>query len=132
MTRVVVFGTFDRLHPGHLHFLAEAKSHGDELYVVLARECTIREKKGKAPKYSEIERKQHLELTGIPDKILFGRTDDKYAVLEEARPDIICLGYDQKHFVDELPAELKKRRISARILRLGPFKEDIFKSSKLK
>ena len=28
-TRVVAQGTFDLLHPGHLHYLREAGDHGD-------------------------------------------------------------------------------------------------------
>jgi len=72
------------LHPGHLYFLLEAKKYGDELIVVLAREETITEIKGK-PKYSEKERKQHLEITGIPDEVVFGHLKDKYKIIEKIR-----------------------------------------------
>ena len=37
MIRVVAQGTFDLLHPGHLHYLEEAASMGDELRVIVAR-----------------------------------------------------------------------------------------------
>ena len=32
MTRVVAQGTFDVLHPGHLHYLADAAAMGDALF----------------------------------------------------------------------------------------------------
>lgn len=132
MQKVMVFGCFDHLHPGHLYFLLEAKKYGDELIVVLAREQTIKELKGKKPKYSESERRQHLEITGIPDRILLGKLKDKYKVIEKINPDIICLGYDQNSFSEDLSAELKKRGLHPRIIRIKSYKEHIFKSSKLK
>ncbi|MBR9699897.1 FAD synthase [Candidatus Woesearchaeota archaeon] len=131
MERVMAFGSFDQLHPGHFAYLLEARKLG-ELIVVLARDETIKEIKGKPPKYSEKERKSHLELTGIPHKVVFGHKEDKYEIIEELKPDIICLGYDQKAFTANLEEELKKRRIKAKIIRLEPYKEHIFKSSKLK
>ena len=132
MTKVLVFGSFDQLHPGHLFFLLEAKRLGDELIVVLGREETIKEIKKKKPKYSEKERKEHLETTGIPDKVILGKLKDKYKIIESIAPDIICLGYDQDSFTEGLKEELKKRRLNPKIIRLTPYKEHIFKSSKLK
>lgn len=131
MTKVMAFGSFDQLHPGHMYFLLEAKKLGDELIVVLAREETIRQLKEK-PKYSEKERKEHLEITGIPDKVLLGHQKDKYSIIEKIRPDTICLGYDQDSFTKNLKQELKKRKLNPKIIRLKPYKEHIFKSSKLK
>jgi len=132
MKKVMVFGSFDRLHPGHMFFLLEAKKLGDKLIVVLAREETIRKLKGKKPKYSEKERKAHLEITGIPDKVIFGSLGDKYKSIDKEKPDLICLGYDQNSFSSNLRAELKKKDLSPHIKRLKPYKEHIFKSSKLK
>ena len=132
MTTVLVFGSFDHLHPGHFSFLLDAKRYGDELIVCLGREETIKKFKGKKPKYSEKERKQHLEITGIPTKILLGEITDKYKVIEKVKPDVICIGYDQDSFTKNLKEELKKRKINAKIIKLKPYKEHIFKSSKLK
>ena len=130
--KVLVFGSFDQLHPGHLYFLLEAKKHGNELIVVLARENTIKEIKGKKPKYSEKERKQHLEITGIPDKVILGHQKDKYSIIEKINPDMICLGYDQNSYTNHLKEELKKRGLNPLLIRLKPYKSHIFKSSKLK
>ena len=132
MTRVMVFGSFDLIHAGHIEFLKEAKKQGDELIVVLARDSTIEDVKKHTPKYSEEERKNHMAATGLADKIVFGHHDDKYRIIEELRPDVICLGYDQTFFTDTLSDELAKRQMHVKIVRLKPYKEEVYKSSKLK
>ena len=38
---VLTFGTFDIFHPGHLHYLKEAKKHGNCLIVIIARDTTV-------------------------------------------------------------------------------------------
>jgi len=128
----MVFGSFDLIHAGHLEFLKEAKKQGDELIVVLARDSTIEEVKKHTPTFSEDERKEHMAAVGIADHIVFGHHADKYRIIGELRPDVICLGYDQKVFADALEEEMSKRNIAARIVRLKPYKEKIYKSSKLK
>jgi len=66
------------------------------------------------------------------DEAILGHKDDIFEVLEEFKPGIICLGYDQKTVEEEkLKEELEKRNIKAEIVRANPYKEDIFKSSKL-
>jgi len=41
---VVAQGTFDILHPGHLHYLREAAAMGDELHVIIARSTNVTHK----------------------------------------------------------------------------------------
>jgi FAD synthetase len=36
--KVMTFGTFDLFHPGHVYYLSEAESLGDELIVIIARD----------------------------------------------------------------------------------------------
>jgi len=47
LVKVLAFGTFDILHPGHEFYLKEAKKHGDILDVVVARDSTVEKIKGK-------------------------------------------------------------------------------------
>lgn len=53
---VMVFGVFDRLHPGHLDFLRQAREYGDELIAVVARDQAVMELKHKQPFHSEAQR----------------------------------------------------------------------------
>lgn len=131
MNRVMVFGTFDILHPGHLYFFTRAKKYGD-LYVVIARDSTVKEIKGYYPLNNESERKKNVENLRIAHKVMLGNLGDKFDVIEEVNPDVICIGYDQKSFVSQLPEELAKRRINCEVIRLGPYKPEKYKASKFK
>lgn len=130
--RVLMFGTFDILHPGHLRIFRQAKQYGDVLYVVIARDSTVIEVKGKPPVHDEETRRRQVENIPSVDHAVLGHRKDKYLVLEEIQPHIIVLGYDQENFTDKLEAELKKRKVTAKIIRLRPYKETMYKSSLLR
>ncbi len=132
MTRVLVFGSFDLIHPGHHYLFKEAKKLGKELFVVVARDSTIKKIKGKNQWYDENERLKHVQNIKYVDKAVLGNKGDKFKVIEEIKPDIIALGYDQKSFTDELENEMIKRKIKVKIFRISPYKPEIYKSSLLK
>lgn len=132
MITVMCFGTFDILHPGHMYFLQQAKSRGDHLVVVVARDSTIKEVKGITPKYTEKQRVEHIRDLKIADRVILGYEADKYEIIEEINPDIIALGYDQEAFAKNLKEEMAKREMNPGIIRIGPYKEHQYKSSKLR
>ena len=132
MVKVMIFGTFDFVHPGHLHFFAQAKQHGDELVVVLARDSTARFTKGKQPFFNEHERLLMVQATRLVDRALLGDPDDVYKVIADERPDIICLGYDQSFFVDKLEPKIREFGLNTRIIRLEPYLPERYKSSKIR
>jgi len=132
MTTVMCFGSFDVLHPGHIFFLKSAKSLGDKLIVVIALDSTIQEVKGITPKYNERERVENVRDLKIADRVMLGYEADKYEVVEEINPDIIALGYDQDGFADKLKEEMEKRNMNPKIVRLDSYKEEHYKSSKLR
>jgi len=130
MKTVMAFGTFDILHPGHINFLKQAKKYGS-LIVIIARDKTVREVKGKTPKYSEKERLKALKSLNLADKAIFGSLNDKYAAIKKYKPKLITLGYDQTYFTDRLKDELKRLKLKTKVIRLKPHKPEIYKSSKL-
>lgn len=132
MATVMVFGSFDILHPGHIYFLKEAKKLGNNLVVVIARDSTIKEVKGFIPKYNEKQRIEHIRDLRIADKVVLGYETDKYEIIEEINPDIIALGYDQETFANKLKEEMAKREMNPEIVRIGSYKEEHYKSSKLR
>lgn len=132
MVTVMCFGTFDILHPGHIYFLRQAKKLGDKLVVVVAKDSTIKEVKGITPKYNEKQRVEHVRDLRIADKVMLGYESDKYEIIEEVNPDVIALGYDQNSFADKLRGEMAKREMNPKIVRLGSYKEEHYKSSKLR
>lgn len=125
----MVFGTFDFLHPGHVHFFQQAKQHGDELVVVVARDSTAEKTKGKKPAFSEADRLHMVQALRIVDKAVLGNEGDVYKVVQEHRPDVICPGYDQTFFVDRIQEKLNEFKLAAKIIRLEPYKPEQYKSA---
>jgi FAD synthetase len=131
--RVLAFGSFDGLHPGHLFYLKQAKKFGRELIVVIARDERIKKIKKREPLFKEKERKELIEWLKPVDKAVLGNKEEPiFEVLEQLKPDVIVLGYDQKPSNKKLRKELKKRKIKAEIKRAKALNPKKFKSSKLK
>ncbi len=118
-------GVFDLLHPGHVYFLAEAKRLGDELVVVVARDSTARKFKHE-PITSEASRVQLVESLKPVDRAILGHEGGSiYDILEEIRPDIIVLGFDQIHNEEKILEECRKRGLATRVVRLPKFEGDL-------
>jgi FAD synthetase len=124
MTKIMATGVFDLLHPGHLHFLMEAKSLGDELVVVVATDATVRKHKHE-PITPE---KMRVELVGAlkpVDKALLGREGDIFDIVLQVRPDIIALGYDQHFDEKDLERRLAEKGLKVKVVRLHKFEDDL-------
>lgn len=132
MKKVMVFGTFDGVHPGHENFFKQAKAYGDYLIAVVARDKTVKKVKNRAPQYSEVERKKMVASNPDVNLALLGKYRKKYEIIDEHRPDVICLGYDQSFFVDNIESEIKKLGLNCKIVRLKAYRPDIYKSSILR
>jgi len=130
MKKVLVFGTFDRLHPGHLSFLKQAKKYG-QLFVLVARDQTVEKMKRKKPQQKARRRINEIKKTGLATKVFLGNLKNKYLSLKKIRPDTICLGYDQVFFIKNLPKKIKEFSLKTKIIRLKAYKPNIYKSSKL-
>ena len=131
MVTVLVSGTFDKLHPGHIAFFKQALQHGDELIVNVALDETVERVKGRHPAQSLQERKTAIQQFPFVKRVVSGYPDDPYRIIEEVAPDVICLGYDQKTFTKDLRRTLAQRKIEVKVIRLRPFKPETYKSSLL-
>lgn len=120
MTKVLVAGCFDLLHPGHLRFLKEAKKHGDKLVVLLARDCNILVAKKRKPYFKELERKEILEELRLVDEVVLGNEDAnrKYDKLLEIKPDVLVFGYDQTGMEAELKEFMAAHGLKIKIVEL--------------
>lgn len=133
MSRVLVFGTFDQLHPGHEFFLSYASKQGSELVVVVARDQTVQEVKNRLPVQEELLRQQVLAAHPVVDQAVLGSLGDKYAVVEQVSPSVIVLGYDQVAFTSRLEEELVSRGVSCVVKRCTKsFQPHKYKSSLLR
>jgi FAD synthetase len=130
MKKVMVFGTFDLVHPGHEYFLSEARRHGDELVVVIARDDTVRQVKGRKPVFNEYMRAREIERLPMTDKVVLGEHADRMAVIRSEAPHVVCLGYDQKAFVDLLEDLRASDELAFEIVRLPACKPEEYQSSR--
>lgn len=130
MKKVLIFGTFDGIHDGHRKYFSQAREHGDYLSAVVARDETVRQIKGRLPKYDERQRIKDLAKEEMIDHVVLGLTGDKYEIVRLQKPDVICLGYDQRNFTDGLREELDRHGMQAtEVVRSDAYKPEIYKSS---
>jgi len=131
--KILCFGTFDILHPGHEQYLRDAKSLGDELYVIVALDKTVKDVKGMIPHNNQEKRLAAVKALPYVDHAMLGLPGDKYELVERIAPDIICLGYDQTAFTNGLSAVLASRGLNPKIVRLTlPLQPEKYKSSKMR
>jgi|SRR5659263_200291 len=121
MVRVLATGTFDLLHPGHLLYLSEARSLGDELYVIVARDSMIKHKQ--KPIVPEDQRLAMVQSLRVVDKAMLGSKIDIFEPLREIRPDIIVLGANQFFKEKDLEAQLRVHGIDAKVIRITSFRQ---------
>lgn len=131
MKRVMVFGTFDGLHDGHLHLFREALERGDELIVVVARDEHVLELKGRLPNNLIDERIRALECESEITEVVVGDEElGTYNVILEYEPSVILLGYDQDELNVDLRVWLEDQNIDNIIIETGSaHMPEIFKSS---
>lgn len=133
MKKIMVFGTFDLLHPGHINFFNQAKKLAPFLIVVVARDKYVLRAKSKLPKHSEVERTKKVRKIDTVNKAILGSVKhDFYRTIRTYKPDILALGYDQKPRIRMLKRDLKRHRLKGvKVIRLRPHRPEIYKSSKL-
>ena len=132
--RVIAFGAFDPLHPGHEWFLQQAKALGDFLMVVVARDTSIKAQKNRDPFQGEEERLAAVAAVAAVDEAMLGNEGaNKYAILGELDFDVVAMGYDQRPSDQVVRAELdKKGKLQVEIKRLPAYKPELYKSSFLR
>ena len=125
MTRVMASGVFDIIHTGHISYLEQAKSMGDELVVVVACDATVRRKKHE-PVTPEEMRARIVGALKPVDRAIVGNDGDMYETLRMVKPDIIVLGFDQKFDAAGLEAEIAKRGLGdIRVVRADECADDL-------
>lgn len=115
---VFIGGGFEVIHRGHLYTISKAKSLGDVLVVAVARDSTIRRRKGREPVSDERERLTLLSSLRQVDAAILGVEGNIYDTLEKVKPDLVVLGYDQHHMESEIELEGKARGIKLKVTRL--------------
>ena len=120
---VMVAGSFDILHLGHINFFKMAKSLCENciLVVVVARDSTIRKIKGREPIFNEKERLELVKSIKFVDDAILGNEVDGgsiFDIIKKIKPSIIALGYDQAVDEENLRDWCSKNGINVEVVRL--------------
>ena len=133
---VLASGTFDLLHLGHVRFLEEAKKAGSkdaELVVIVARDSTVKARKGKNPVMPEDQRRALVESLKVVDEAILGWEDfsiDK--VIEKIKPDVIAVGHDQDGIENEVLKAIEEKKVAIEVAKIGRLgKRELNSSSKI-
>jgi len=132
-TVVLASGVFDLLHLGHVRFLEEAKKAGGEnaeLVVIVARDSTVEKSKGRKPIMSEDQRCALVESLKVVDRTVLGYESLEIGeVIENIKPDVIALGYDQEDMDKQVRKYVNSHKTNVKIVRIGKFAENTLDSS---
>jgi len=130
---VLASGTFDLLHLGHVKYLEEAKKAGGKntkLVVIVARDKTVEKRKGGKPIMPEEHRRALVESLKVVDEAILGyERFDIGAVIEELKPDVIAVGYDQDGIEEQVCRAVAKKKLPIQVIKIGKFGKDELNSS---
>lgn len=98
MKTVIVNGTFDILHPGHIAMLNTARSLGDYLVVCIDTDRRVKELKGPSrPVNDQNFRRIMLQNIKAVDVVeFFDSSEELISLFKIYKPDIIVKGSDWK------------------------------------
>ncbi|UYP47962.1 FAD synthase [Candidatus Lokiarchaeum ossiferum] len=123
--RVLITGCFDIIHPGHIFLLKEGAKLG-EVYVIVARDSTIKKYKKKNPTIPEEQRLAVIQAIKYVTFAQLGNENNNFIRKAlDLEPNIILLGPNQRIHIDSLEQMLQKNNAShIQVRRLEQFYTD--------
>ena len=98
MKKIIVNGTFDIIHRGHIEMLNYAKSLGGYLLVLIDTDSRVRELKGdQRPINNQYDRQFVLKnVKAVNDVWFFNSGEDLIDKIKQYNPDIMVKGSDYR------------------------------------
>jgi rfaE bifunctional protein nucleotidyltransferase chain/domain len=88
-------GCFDIIHRGHVEYLAQAASHGDQLVIGLNTDASVKRLKGTSrPVQDENSRALILAAFSFVSKVVLFDEDTPFELIKLVQPDILVKGGD--------------------------------------
>lgn len=115
--KILVAGSFEIIHPGHIYLLRKAWEKG-EVYVIVSRDKNFARFKGREPAVPEDQRRAVVESIKYVSKAVLGDQEDFLKPVLDIKPDMILLGPDQSFEPNVLEKMLAERGLSVRVEKL--------------
>ncbi len=135
MTRIMIFGTFDMIHPGHEDLFRQARALAQDPYLIVsvARDSSVLRIKGRVAQNTEHARRAQLAAHPLVDEAVLSDTEGYPSHVVAAHPDVVALGYDQYgEYADTVERDLRAAGLLVRVVRLTAYHPDVYKTSKLR
>lgn len=103
MTKVITYGSYDKLHYGHIRLLERAKALGDYLIVGVTSDDYDKTRGKINLQQSLMERVEAVKATGIPDEVIVEEYEgQKIEDIKHYDIDIFTVGSDWEGYFDYL------------------------------
>ena len=79
------------MHPGHIHYFAQAKELGDILYVVVVSDAFVQKGNGR-PFFDQNTRALWVAGIGSVDFVVINDDYGPYKIIETVKPDLLVKG----------------------------------------
>jgi len=125
--KVLIFGKFDILHPGHIFLVVAAQQEG-EVTAILESDKNIKKHHNFIPYYDESTRKK--KLLKYKTDVFIRQQESFEDIIKTHQPDILFLGHDQEY----IHSQFKKlsKEYNFKIKQAKAHNENLFKSSRLR
>jgi len=111
-----------------MRFLKQAGKCGNHVTAVVARDANVRRTKGGRPMNGE--RKRLRDVRRHVDAAILGERKVTYRLIRRLKPDVICIGYDQRPTMSQARKILKEIGMEdVRLRKMRPFRPKVYKSS---
>ena len=131
--QVLTFWTFDHFHPGHTHYLRQAWLHWTHLTTIVALDKTVETLKHLTPTYTQDQRVRMIKPVSTTHTVQLWDPNNPYSCLEQRKPDVICLWYDQHWFAWGIEKRYTTHDLSVpKIIRISSHSPELYKSSILR
>ncbi len=118
---VMTNGCFDLIHPGHVRYLNQARSHGDLLLVALNSDASVRRLKGAGrPLLSQEDRCEVVASLECVDLVTVFEEETPATLIQDLLPDVLVKGGDWP--LDEIVGRTEVEAAGGEVVSI-PFEE---------
>ena len=114
--------------------MEEAKKTGGEnaeLIVIVARDSTVRKRRGTPPIIPENQRRALVNSLKVVDEAILGYEDFNIKkVLQKVQPDVVALGYDRGDIDKTVKKYVDEKKLKIRVVKIGKFEAEELNSSR--